>query len=76
MPMKTPHKDYSRPGPVRRAPLVDRRRMQDLSTRIGRARLVYLLGRTGSPLTDWLPLGLAAAVVGLMFIAGPASGLA
>lgn len=74
--MKTPQKDYSRPGPVRRAPLADRRRMQDLPTRIGRARLVYLLGRTGSPLTDWLPLGLAAAVVGLMFIAGPASGLA
>jgi hypothetical protein len=38
---------------------------------IGRARLVYLLGRSGTPLSDWLPLGLAAAVVGLMFLAGP-----
>jgi hypothetical protein len=64
----------SRPGPQRGPRLQDRRRAHDLPTRIGRARLVYLLGRSGSPLTDWLPLGLAAAVIGLMALAGPPGG--
>ena len=48
----------------------DRRRHPDLPTRLSRARLVYLLGRSGQPLSDWLPLGLAAAVIGLMFLGG------
>ncbi len=52
----------------------DRRRAHDLSTRIGRARLVYLLGRSGSPLTDWLPLALAAVTIGLMMLGAPGSG--
>jgi hypothetical protein len=65
------------PGPVDTAPRragptvpPDRRRRPDLPARLSRARLVYLLGRSGQPLTDWLPLGLASAVIGLMFIGG------
>ena len=74
--MNTPFTARSRPGPQRSPRLQDRRRAHDLPTRIGRARLVYLLGRSGSPLTDWLPLGMAFTVVGLMFLAGPAAGMA
>jgi hypothetical protein len=48
----------------------DRRRRPDLPARLSRARLIYLLGRSGQPLTDWLPLGLAGVVVGLMFAGG------
>lgn len=69
--MNSTHRNRIAHGPRRSARLPDRRRMQDLATRLGRARLVYLLGRSGSPLTDWVPLGLAAAVIGLMFVAGP-----
>jgi hypothetical protein len=72
--MNTPFTARSRPGPQRSPRLQDRRRAHDLPTRIGRARLVYLLGRSGSPLSDWLPLGLAAAVIGLMALAGPPGG--
>jgi hypothetical protein len=71
MPMNTPHQHRTSSGPRRSTGLPDRRRKQDLPTRIGRARLVYLLGRSGTPLTDWIPLGMAAAVVGLMLLAGP-----
>jgi hypothetical protein len=70
-PMNTPYPNRNPPGPRRAPALPDRRRAHDLPTRIGRARLVYLLGRSGAPLTDWVPLGLAVAVVGLMFLAGP-----
>jgi hypothetical protein len=73
-PMNRPFTQRQRPGPQHLPRARDRRRTHDLPTRIGRARLVYLLGRSGSPLTDWLPLGMAFAVVGLMFLAGPASG--
>jgi hypothetical protein len=69
--MNSTHRNRISHVPPRRTRLPDRRRMQDLATRIGRARLVYLLGRSGTPLTDWVPLGLAAAVIGLMFVAGP-----
>lgn len=69
--MNSPYQDRSPPGPQRGARLPDRRRAHNLATRLGRARLVYLLGRSGSPLSDWLPLGLAAAVVGLLVVAGP-----
>ena len=69
--MNNSYTDRRPPGPRHNARLPDRRRSQDLPTRIGRARLVYLLGRRGSPLSDWLPLGMAVAVVGLMFLAGP-----
>lgn len=69
--MNTPYPHRQPPGPQRSSRLPDRRRAHSLATRIGRARLVYLMGRSGSPLTDWLPLGLAAAVVGLMLVAGP-----
>jgi hypothetical protein len=68
--MNRPYTDRTPPGPVRGSRLPDRRRAHDLPTRLGRARLVYLLGRSGTPLTDWLPLGMAVAVVGLMFVAG------
>lgn len=54
--MNRPYTDRTPPGPVRRSRLPDRRRAHDLPTRLGRARLVYLLGRGGTPLTDWLPL--------------------
>ena len=73
--MNTSYTHRRPPGPRRGSRLSDRRRSQDLPTRIGRARLVYLLGRSGSPLTDWLPLGLAMAVVGLMFLAAPGAGM-
>lgn len=56
------------PGMRTLSRLAERRRRHDLPTRINRARLVYLLTRSGSPLTDWVPLGMACAVVGLMFI--------
>jgi hypothetical protein len=69
--MNSPYPNRIPPGPRRGTRLPDLRRAHDLATRIGRARLVYLLGRSGTPLSDWLPLGLAAAVVGLMFLAGP-----
>lgn len=69
--MNTPYQHRTPPGPQRSSRLPDRRRAHDLATRLGRARLVYLLGRSGAPLTDWVPLGLAAAVVGLMVVAGP-----
>lgn len=69
----TPFQNRIPPGPRGGNRLPDRRRAQDLATRISRARLVYLLGRSGTPLTDWLPLGLAVAVIGLMCLgdAGP-----
>lgn len=73
--LNTPFTQRRRPGPQHMPGGRDRRRAHDLPTRIGRARLVYLLGRSGSPLTDWLPLGMAFAVVGLMFLAGPATGI-
>jgi hypothetical protein len=69
--MNRPYTDRTPPGPHRSSRLPDRRRAHDLPTRLGRARLVYLLGRSGTPLTDWVPLGMAVAVIGLMFIAGP-----
>jgi hypothetical protein len=69
--MNTPYQHRISPGPRRSTSLPDRRRKQDLPTRIGRARLVYLLGRSGTPLTEWIPLGMAAAVVGLMLLAVP-----
>jgi len=58
------------PGPRRGSRLPDRNRGDDLATRIGRARLVYLLGRSGTPLSDWVPLGLAGAVVGMLLLGG------
>lgn len=73
--MNMPYPNRNPPGPRRASRLVDRRRAQDLPTRIGRARLVYLLGRSGTPLTDWVPLGIAVGVVGLMFLAGPGAGM-
>lgn len=72
--MNLHYPDRHPPGPRRNARLPDRRRVQDLPTRLGRARLVYLLGRSGSPLTDWVPLCMALVVVGLMFAAGPVTG--
>ena len=68
--MNRPYTDRTPPGPPRSSRLPDRRRVHDLPTRLGRARLVYLLGRSGTPLTDWVPLGMAVAVIGLMFVAG------
>ena len=68
--MNMPFQNRTPPGTRRGSRLPDRRRAQDLATRIGRARLVYLLGRSGTPLTDWVPLGLAFAVIGLMFLGG------
>jgi hypothetical protein len=68
-PVETLHKS---PAGARR--LGDPRRRQDLATRIARARLVYLLGRSGQPLTDWLPLGMAVAVIGLMWLGAPPIG--
>jgi hypothetical protein len=73
--MNLPYPNRNPPGPRRSTRLPDRRRAQDLPARIGRARLVYLLGRSGTPLTDWVPLCLATAVMGLMFLAGPGSGV-
>ncbi|HUG97840.1 MAG TPA: hypothetical protein VMQ83_01525 [Gammaproteobacteria bacterium] len=73
--MNLPYPNRTPPGPRRHPRLPDRNRAQDLPTRLGRARLVYLLGRSGTPLTDWVPLGMALAVVGLMFLAGPGAGL-
>lgn len=70
--MNLPYSDRTPPGPRSRPRLPDRRRAQDLGTRLGRARLVYLLGRSGTPLTDWVPLCMALAVVGLMFVGGQA----
>jgi hypothetical protein len=70
--MNTPFRHRTTAFTPRNTRLPDRRRTQDLPTRIRRARLVYLLGRSGTPLTDWLPLGLAAAVVGLMLLGGSA----
>jgi hypothetical protein len=69
--MNSPYPDRNPPGPRRGRGLPDRNRAHDLATRIGRARLVYLLGRSGTPLTDWVPLGLACMVLGLMLLAGP-----
>jgi hypothetical protein len=74
--MNMPYPDRTPPGPRRTPRLPDRRRAQPLATRLGRARLVYLLGRSGAPLTDWLPLGMAAVVVGLMWLGGNAPGMA
>ncbi len=68
--MNSPYPHRFPPGPGRSRRLPDRRRAHDLATRIGRARLVYLLGRSGTPLTDWVPLGLAGLVLGLMVIGG------
>ena len=68
--MNSPYPHRLPPGPGRSRRLPDRRRMHDLATRIGRARLVYLLGRSGTPLTDWVPLGLACLVLGLMLLGG------
>lgn len=69
--MNSPYPNRNPPGPRRGRRLPDRNRAQDLATRIGRARLVYLLGRSGTPLTDWVPLGLACVVLGLMLLGGP-----
>jgi hypothetical protein len=69
--MNSPYPDRNPPGPRRGRRLPDRNRAHDLATRIGRARLVYLLGRSGTPLTDWVPLGLACMVLGLMLLGGP-----
>lgn len=74
--MNQPYPARNPPGPCRASRLPDRRRSQDLPTRLGRARLVYLLGRSGQPLTDWLPLCMATVFVGLMFLAGAAPGVA
>jgi hypothetical protein len=54
--MNLPYPDRVPPGPGQRSRLPDRRRAQDLPTRLARARLVHLLGRRGRPLADWLPL--------------------
>lgn len=68
--MNSPYPDRNPPGPRRGRRLPERHRAHDLAARIGRARLVYLLGRSGTPLTDWVPLGLACVVVGLLLLGG------
>lgn len=72
--MNSPYPNRHPPGPRPGTRLSDRRRAQDLPTRLGRARLVYLLRRSGTPLTDWVPLCMALAVIGLMAVAGAAPG--
>lgn len=62
--MNSPYPHRQPPGPRRDRRLPERYRRRDLATRIGRARLVYLLGRGSTPLGDWLPLGLACAALG------------
>jgi hypothetical protein len=74
--MNQPYPARIPPGPSRASRLPARRHGQDLPTRLGRARLVYLLGRSGQPLTDWLPLCMATVFVGLLFLAGNAPGMA
>jgi hypothetical protein len=73
--MNSPYPNRHPPGPRPGPRPPDRRRAHDLPTRLGRARLVYLLSRSGTPLTDWVPLCLALAVIGLMSVAGSAFGV-